>query len=933
MKNNPLLDTQFLKSLDLDNQKEIFVKIISLNQQEEPIEQIEGHATGGSINIDGSSAVRRSCSIQMVAEGVNITDVYWGLTTKFALYIGLTNNINSDYENLIWFPQGIFLITSFSTTLASNSYKISISGKDKICLLNGDISGNFPNPIDFATELVESNNSSNLSIEDSINQYGLIENLHWKKNDAGIAYLTDLGNNYIEDLLSDLSSAESVEVKDNLSGSVKTFKKVRRSIGYIIREMIHHYGNEPFHNILIKDVDNQGLELLKYVDGDYYAIIDKTGTYVNLIFNEDLVKYKADSGIQVALKDLTINDLSTSTNFKTKFKDTPNDTEYYYINKINGKDAAGYRSVELYWPDDDGLVVNVGDTITSVLDKICSTFGGYEYFYNVYGQFVFQRKRIYVNQSWDSQIVVENSANPDEDEKFTNIYEETKGQYKYSQLYEEAAMLATKSIYNFSNNVLISSFQNTPDFSKIKNNFMIWGKKQPTSSNSDGDDIHLRYAIDEKPTKYTTFDGITYRTYDPIESGEFVKTPNPVDTRTGEALDEKWWDVKDWAELYKMYFGDYPSENLGRYYDGKNGGAIIDLETLYYKCTDDALMRQIYGTGSGWSFGEWSNWEKEKLYIFDLLPGGYIGYTGHGSQCNHPWRTWFDPLYQKGGKAYVYDPIKPSQDKDHIWYAKQNWRELIYQMALDYEKYGHNDDYAVRLAQLNSQYVYGRTGYESYYADFIKYWRDIYNPTSTNSSKYYVGALDSRGNQLSLPDSEQKYYGWNRSVINDPTLLTFWIDFVEDKESPIGKYSVRAIGDRPKIVNNNDIKAIIYRDVPNIIYISPEKYRMQKQQNLLQKGYDYLPLPHIYETKFSIATRGKTAYTELNDLLYQYAYMNEKISLKSIPVYYLEPNNIITVDDNESNIHGEYIINKISLQLIHNGMMTITATKAPPKLL
>mgnify|MGYP004657976305 CR=1 FL=1 len=38
-------------------------------------------------------------------------------------------------------------------------------------------------------------------------------------------------------------------------------------------------------------------------------------------------------------------------------------------------------------------------------------------------------------------------------------------------------MLSTKSIYNFSNNVLISSFQNTPDFSKIKNNFMIWGKK------------------------------------------------------------------------------------------------------------------------------------------------------------------------------------------------------------------------------------------------------------------------------------------------------------------------------------------------------------------------------------------------------------------------------------------------------------------------
>ena len=250
MKNNPLLDTRFLRDLDLDNQKEVFIKIVSLNQQEESIEQIEGRAIGGSINIDGSSAVRRTCSIQMVADGVNITDVYWGLTTKFALYIGLTNNINNNYENLIWFPQGIFLITSFNTTLATNGYKISISGKDKTCLLNGDIGGNLPNPIDFATELVEYNQEA-LSIDQSINKYSLIENLHWKKDENGISYLTDLGNSYVADLTSEENVAEVVEVKDSLSNSVKSFKKIRLSIGYIIREMIHHYGNEPFHNILI----------------------------------------------------------------------------------------------------------------------------------------------------------------------------------------------------------------------------------------------------------------------------------------------------------------------------------------------------------------------------------------------------------------------------------------------------------------------------------------------------------------------------------------------------------------------------------------------------------------------------------------------------------------------------------------------------------
>ena len=65
----------------------------------------------------------------------------------------------------------------------------------------------------------------------------------------------------------------------------------------------------------------------------------------------------------------------------------------------------------------------------------------------------------------------------------------------------------------------------------------------------------------------------------------------------------------------------------------------------------------------------------------------------------------------------------------------------------------------------------------------------------------------------------------------------------------------------------------------------------------------------------------------------QDAYLNEKINLKSVPVYYLEPNTIITVDDNKSDIHGEYILNKITIQLNHNGMMTVVATKAPPRLL
>ena len=111
---NPLLDKDFLKSLDLEKNKEIYAKIISLDFYENPIELIEGKVTGGNINIDGNSSVRRSCSLTLVSDQVNIGNYEWSLNSKFKLFIGLKNNLNSNYEDIIWFKQGTFIITAFS---------------------------------------------------------------------------------------------------------------------------------------------------------------------------------------------------------------------------------------------------------------------------------------------------------------------------------------------------------------------------------------------------------------------------------------------------------------------------------------------------------------------------------------------------------------------------------------------------------------------------------------------------------------------------------------------------------------------------------------------------------------------------------------------------------------------------------------------------
>ena len=68
-----------------------YVKIIALNTNELPIETIEGYATGGSVNIDGKSAVRRSCQLNLISSS-KFTEDYWFEKNKFQLYIGIKEN-------------------------------------------------------------------------------------------------------------------------------------------------------------------------------------------------------------------------------------------------------------------------------------------------------------------------------------------------------------------------------------------------------------------------------------------------------------------------------------------------------------------------------------------------------------------------------------------------------------------------------------------------------------------------------------------------------------------------------------------------------------------------------------------------------------------------------------------------------------------------
>lgn len=726
---NPLMDKEFLLELDRSRSKEIYAKIIALNMFEQPVEEIQGQVSGGTINIDGASAVRRTCNLTVTPWDLNINEYYWGKNTKFILYMGLRNEIRPEYDDVIWFKQGVFVINSFKFSNAYNKFQITITGKDKMCLLNGDCGGTITESRDFGKEYFEHEDGS----------------------------------------------------RTEYYPTIRT----------IVRNAVHQYGNEPFHNIIINDVDDVALQTIDFAGKDYiyllrYANGPDEGTFGNILFDGDVVRYlhPSNGGGAITLSKLEETpgcyyyNLAPNADNRhaTRVRNTTSlgDTQYYYVARCGAGEAVGYQTTDLTWFGEDGLVGDVGGKLTDILDRIVKTFTEYEYFYDIDGHFVFQKKKTYVNQAWNNIIRVEDD-----------------------ETYVESAKLVSEYSYSFTDSNLVQSFQNTPKMTNMRNDYSVWGKR------NDGEDskVHLRCAICEKPTQYT-----------------------------------------------QIYVSDY----------------------------------------------DVSRWKEKEVNFFDDLDDDAIA-------------------------AFAQTEPKTFTVEDY------DYREIIYQMAKDYFKYNHLDDFERRVAAANPDYHYGITGYEQFYTDMEEFWRGLYNPNPSidNEENYYCE------NDTDLIP-EYKY--WNRAVYTDPASLTFWFELFGDADAEFSKYSVSAIGNRAKAVDDDNIHAIIYNDIPLLVYTTQEKYNELKKLDLLQSGYSYVILPDNFEEYFTLTARNKSAQQTLDDLLYQYTYCSDQISLKTVPIYYLEPNTKIFCYDKNSAINGEYIIKKISLNLQYSGLMTITATKAPKRL-
>ena len=788
--NNPLFDEEFLQQLDKEREKEIYARITSLSWDENPVEYIEGRIVSGSLNIDATSTIRRSCSLSLVAENVNIHDFYWCLKSKFKLEIGLKNNINKNYPNIIWFDQGLYILTNFNTSLSTTSYNISLSGKDKMCLLNGDLGGSLPQSVDFGVE----------------------------------------------------------EYYDNET-QITTYNKI--PIKKIIREAIHTYGNEPYHNIIINDVDDYGVELLEYRGDENSPLFlykhDALG-YVNMSMNKNkpcyvFINNKWEDEIgdtKITLGNLEelgfkydnlvelINDFTGKIEFipGTTVKFSLNeDAKEYTIAKIEYGQTAGYRLTELIYPDD--LICNAGEPLTAMLDKIKSMLGDYEYFYDLDGKFVFQRTKTYLSNPWNPIVKLEDR----------------------NDLYVESSAFTTAYSYTFHDSYLFNSISNNPQLNNIKNDISIWGVRKGITGAEIP--INLSYALDYKPKKYTTWDGELY-------DAEQV----------------------DWRELIYQMALDYYQHNQ-----------------------DDDFLFHIAEKNS------------------DVYPSGYTGYERYYVDIQGFWRQLYQPpeIVEEGDNA----PQKGIQyyiKNNNQNYEKVNWEEIVY---------------IIDPIPNTSYYIKDENG---------KFGESVNNLSEFNEDiEYYIKEDEEKNtytliNIFDFKDKNVNYYFlksdnynsdtfYNKNIEENPGLLNFWFDFIGEG-SEIEKFFIPAIGDRVKVINDNKITGIYFREVPTVIFITNDEWNAMGGSPK-QTGYTYIRINDSLNGFFNISSQGRSAHDAMEESLYNYTYAADTINLNMIPIYYLQPNTRISVKDKDSGIHGEYIISKITLSLSYNGVMQITASRVP----
>ena len=270
-------------------------------------------------------------------------------------------------------------------------------------------------------------------------------------------------------------------------------------------------------------------------------------------------------------------------------------------------------------------------------------------------------------------------------------------------------------------------------------------------------------------------------------------------------------------------------------------------------------------------------------------------------------------------KIITYTPKEPEFDYEDNFYFTligtpcHEWREELFRQALlNSENGSQKGDYDDELlAKIDNEYL----------------WRkQLFDPQNETWHEEWNNQIDSANSNEEKIDT---WDGWNPAIYIDPSLVTYWLDFI-DVDQLVSKYSVNKIGRRTKALTKTNMSLLYKLNVPDVIFFenTGEADLIQKIEEYTLEGQAYCALKPGQMKLFSSSGTGSTAFDYIREMLYQYLIYNLTVTINCAPRYYLEPNNLIYIDDKKSNIKGEFVITQYTLPLTYNGNMSITTNEA-----
>lgn len=262
-----------------------------------------------------------------------------------------------------------------------------------------------------------------------------------------------------------------------------------------------------------------------------------------------------------------------------------------------------------------------------------------------------------------------------------------------------------------------------------------------------------------------------------------------------------------------------------------------------------------------------------------------------------------DELPAEGVEHTIYVVGKLTDAKYYMWDAeKSDWTTIVLDEHIVVTKDWREELYyqGVEMLDTGGSYPY-------YFTELLNEWPKLFNLKT------------------------QTFYN---SVKENPSSIDFWLDMIDDSAA-IGEYSVSNIGRRSLVVSEEEINCVFEQEVPDVVFIDISLTAEEQRQQIkdcVARGQDYIQVDQSIFDLLAVGGTQNSCYQRITQMLYQSTNMNETISIASIPIYYLEPNTRITVNDDAVGVHGDYMMQSISLPLDVDSTMSISAYKCLQKI-